>query len=368
MPARSKSRLFVAVVLLFILIQSACVPTLNTGNTGVIQGVVYGDLNGNGIVDPGEGPLSGVIVSLSGCGSIISQTTGNDGAFHFAELPGGTCFITMAKTGWLFSGSTPSLGYPIPVASNPSQASAVSLSMAPVTAYIPTAVATSTELPSSTPLPATQAPTMTATAFPTATETLTLTAAVATTTTPAAAPILTAGSQDVNCRYGPGVAWMVVNGLTKGESTPLLGKNQDGSWWMISLGGVQCWVSGLVTSVSGDTSGVPVATTPSGVTTLTASTPATVHGTCGSSNPTTFTGSITVNGPVKVVYHWEIYTRTGTLKNSSSDEEHVFLAAGTFNSTLETYLTTCGNYYMQLVVTSPNVLSSSEADFSVVHP
>ena len=68
---------------LLALVQMACnlsgstaTPTQAVG--GVVQGAVYGDLNGNGVIDPGEGPLAGVQVSLAGCGSSQSQISAAD--------------------------------------------------------------------------------------------------------------------------------------------------------------------------------------------------------------------------------------------------------------------------------------------------
>jgi Ig-like domain from next to BRCA1 gene/SdrD B-like domain len=105
---------------------AACTPT-----GGVVQGVVYADLNGNGANEAGEGPLQGVDVNLTGCGAAQTQTTGADGAFSFVGLPAGSCLVQVSKAGWAFSGSFPSLGYPIPVASDPNLPTSFSIFMAP---------------------------------------------------------------------------------------------------------------------------------------------------------------------------------------------------------------------------------------------
>ena len=55
-------------------------PTPAPASGGVVKGVVYADTNGNGVVDPGEGPLAGVQVSLAGCGALQNQVTAADGA------------------------------------------------------------------------------------------------------------------------------------------------------------------------------------------------------------------------------------------------------------------------------------------------
>jgi len=99
---------------------------------GDIGGAVFADQNGNGLQDAGEGPLDGVQVTLKGCGPDASQTTGAGGTFQFANIPAGSCTLEVAKGGWQFSGSSPSLGYPLPVASDPALPTNVGMLMAPV--------------------------------------------------------------------------------------------------------------------------------------------------------------------------------------------------------------------------------------------
>lgn len=104
---------------------------------GIVQGVVYADLNGNGTIEAGEDPLDGVDVYLDGCGPQQIQTTAADGAFDFQNLLAGSCTLQVLKGGWGFSGSTPSIGYPVPVASDPNLPTALSLYMAPATTIGP---------------------------------------------------------------------------------------------------------------------------------------------------------------------------------------------------------------------------------------
>jgi hypothetical protein len=128
------------------------------GNGGTVQGVVFSDLNGNGLPnDAGDAPLDGVAVTLSGCAS-KSMTTTVDGAFLFTGLPAGTCVVQVSKPGWNFSGTYPAgIGYPARAASDPLKPTAFSLYLTPVES--PTAGATSaptstpTAAPSFTPAP-----------------------------------------------------------------------------------------------------------------------------------------------------------------------------------------------------------------------
>jgi len=100
--------------------------------TGSIGGAVFADQDGNGIQDVGEGPLEGVDVILKGCGAEVTQTTGTDGTFMFADIPAGSCTLEVFKGGWGFSGSAPDLGYPLPVGSDPSLPTNVGILMAPM--------------------------------------------------------------------------------------------------------------------------------------------------------------------------------------------------------------------------------------------
>jgi hypothetical protein len=134
MRARSKSGSWSEYAQTFVVIPGG--PQLPAA-AGIVQGVVYADQNGNGTVDPGEGPLEGVDVQLGNCGAAQSQTTAADGKFVFANLPSGSCTLQVFKGGWGFSGSNPNVGYPIPAASDPNLPTALSVSMAPMSDALP---------------------------------------------------------------------------------------------------------------------------------------------------------------------------------------------------------------------------------------
>ena len=42
-------------------------------------------------------------------------------------------------------------------------------------------------------------------------------------------------SQTVNLRGGPGTGYSRVGQLRAGQTLPILGKNQDGSWWQVQM-------------------------------------------------------------------------------------------------------------------------------------
>src|SRR3990172_9338953 len=107
------------------------------------------------------------------------------------------------------------------------------------TQSLPTATPTQTPLPTNTPLP-----------------TLTPTPTV---------PIVSAKDVPVNCRLGPGTAWLVMSALTVGQTSQIVGKTSDGAWWYIvdpSSSGRNCWVSVSVTNAAGNLANIPVVQTP----------------------------------------------------------------------------------------------------------
>lgn len=316
---------------------------------GIVQGVVYADLDGSGTIEePAEGPLEGVEVTLADCGPLQTQVTAADGAFQFTNLPEGTCHVSVSKAGWIFSGSYPSISYPMPAASDPDLPTAFSMFMAPVMDFIPDETATPVD---AAPLDDTETPTT-----------------VPTPTIPMVTPL----ELDVNCRFGPGLAFLAVGGLVVGNTVPILATINDRSWWQIenpNAVGTRCWVSAAATRTLGDVSLVPVIVAPTAlVTKVTVTTPPVVHGFCQGPNPTSFEVSITTNGPTTVTYHLEIYNGDGTLRNKTTDETRTFASAST--QTFDpggAYKTDCGEFYIKVMVTSPNAISA-QANWEVVEP
>ncbi len=64
-----------------------------------------------------------------------------------------------------------------------------------------------------------------------------------------------------NVRSGPGTNYDVVGGLETGIAAPIIGKNETGDWWQVTLAtGQQGWVYGPLVEASGDTTTVALAT------------------------------------------------------------------------------------------------------------
>src|SRR3972149_1570906 len=59
----------------------------------------------------------------------------------------------------------------------------------------------------------------------------------------------------VNCRFGPGTVYELVDELSEGQSARVLGRNDTSTWWFIRDPGNPdgyCWVSANVTEINGD--------------------------------------------------------------------------------------------------------------------
>lgn len=62
-----------------------------------------------------------------------------------------------------------------------------------------------------------------------------------------------------NLRSGPGTSYALAGELRPGQRLPIVGKNQDSSWWQLELGnGQKAWVAGWLVSASGKLDGVKV--------------------------------------------------------------------------------------------------------------
>ena len=76
------------------------------------------------------------------------------------------------------------------------------------------------------------------------------------------AEITATANRNLNIRTGPGTSYSPTGTFSQGQTAPVIGKNQDGSWILLSLpGGSSGWVSAAYTTV-GDLSSVAVINVP----------------------------------------------------------------------------------------------------------
>jgi uncharacterized protein YraI len=100
---------------------------------------------------------------------------------------------------------------------------------------------------------------------------------------------------DTNCRSGPGVAYTYLGALLVGESAEVVGRNTEWTYWVIrnpDQSGGTCWLWGQYATLSGDTSGVPVYSTPVLLTATATSTTPSVNTPTGATRILFETGSI----------------------------------------------------------------------------
>lgn len=230
---------------------------------------------------------------------------------------------------------------------------------------LPFFAAAPTETPTASSVPATDTalPALpTFTPPPTATPTATV---VPTPSVPEVTPI----SVNVNCRSGPDVGYDAVSALLLGNTTQVVGRLDDSSWWYVKDPGHPgkfCWIAAGVVTIAGPIAGIPVQTPPPPIVTkvtVDVTLPSTVH--CGEPNPVDFSGTITTNGPATVQYQWEI---TGDKTNTTSPESLTFTDAGQQDAADPgAYNVDCGHYKITLHVLNPNDKSASK-DFSLSAP
>ena len=149
------------------------------------------------------------------------------------------------------------------------------------------------------------------------------------TVTAPSGPLAAPTSDALNCRSGPATSWPAVAVLNVGQTTPIVGRTQDGTWLYVnnpSSPGSFCWISAAFATVTGDISGVQVViapATPTGavvrVTHVDISVnPKETHvaGCIGPVQPVSISAHITTNGPIKLKMHFK-EEQTGNLGNET---------------------------------------------------
>jgi len=236
-------------------------------------------------------------------------------------------------------------------------------------------------LPSNVPV--TETPTTTVTVSPTLslpTQTPTQTPLPTNTSPPPATstptvPTVSPKEVAVNCRLGPGTAWIVISALSVGQTSQIVGKNSDGTWWYIvdpSSSSRNCWVSVSVTNAAGNLAAIPVVGTPkASVTRATVDVnPKTISisGTGCTTGPIpqlAIEGTIETNGPTSV--QWRFETQQNGAMITQTTEFDAF-GSKTFTAAyIPTLPVTAGTYWVRLIVTSPND-AQSEVKYTIACP
>lgn len=178
------------------------------------------------------------------------------------------------------------------------------------------------------------------------------------TLTPTATPVrvtLTVKDTLINCRFGPGVTYTLINELSQGETARVVGRNESSTWWYIRDPGNPngyCWISADVTETQGAVEELPVIEPP--VATVTSVSlrvePDRIVVNCNQFPQTIFLeAEVTSNGPTYVTWRWEASTGV-----SSNDVILVFEEAGTQIINDYYQIGAPNEYWVNLHILAPN--------------
>lgn len=182
--------------------------------------------------------------------------------------------------------------------------------------------------------------------------------------TPTTAPMPTATPVEVtlrvkeeliNCRFGPGTDYVLLNQLHLGRSARVVGRNDSSTWLYIrdpgNPGGF-CWVSANVIEAQGAVDQLPVEPPPFVTVTDVSlrAEPNRILVNCDQFPQTIFfEAQVTANGPTLLTWRWEASTGV-----SSNDGTLVFEEAGT--QVINDYYQVAGpnEYWVKLHILKPN--------------
>lgn len=169
-------------------------------------------------------------------------------------------------------------------------------------------------------------------------------------------PIAWPKNLGVNCRFGPGQEWEVVNTIPTGTVAEIRGRTVNTAWWYVSnpmkFDDSFCWVAYDVVDTAGNLNTIRIVEPPvASVTVVTVDAAEVTFTACGDSNQVTLNGTVTANGPGTVSYRWEV---DGVGQEITADETLHFSHSGTQTVTGAVFLSECGDYTAVLRVTEPN--------------
>jgi hypothetical protein len=176
-------------------------------------------------------------------------------------------------------------------------------------------------------------------------------------------PIAWPKDQPVNCRFGPGVVYAIVSVLNPQQTTQIVGKNADGTWWYVrdaGRPGAFCWVAVSVTRAAGNLAQVEVvAPSPAGVTDLQLRVEPVSASVGCDAFPYIFNffAELTTDGPAAVSWRWEWST------GDASPPVTLLFAEAETKAVQGSYrVSGPGDYWVRLHVLSPNEMSQ-QAEF-----
>ena len=164
-----------------------------------------------------------------------------------------------------------------------------------------------------------------------------------------------ARDQPVNCRFGPGTIYEIVDELGPFQSAQIAGKDNTGMWWYVhnpNNPGAMCWASASATDFEGDTESLPVVAPPF-VTVdrleVRAEPPRITVGCDAFPQYILLIAEITTNGPALVTWRWEMSTGDVTQADTL-----IFEKAKTQVVQKSVIVYSPNDYWGQLHVNAPN--------------
>jgi hypothetical protein len=344
-------------------------PTNTPCNRGGVSGLAFNDLNGNGIREPYEPGLSGVVINLTTQTNSVISVTATDafGNYRFTDIPFGSYrVVANVPPGWFATTSTtipvfiggcgtvPGFNFgfrqaPPPVTLTPTP----SVTLAPSFAVVGTTTSVNPTFSNTCPQTFTFNGTITTNGA--GSVTYRWERSDGTLGPIQSLPFAFAGTQNV----APD-SWSVNSTMAGWARLQIISPNS-----LLSPQAnftLNCAPPPTITSTPTPSATWTPTLPPFAVTNVTASVSPTSNTNCPQENYT-FTGNITVMGTGNVIYHWE--RSDGVV---GPDQVLTFLVPGTQPANPDVWTFGdegfVGNGWARLVVTSPNASSSPQANFT----
>jgi len=166
---------------------------------------------------------------------------------------------------------------------------------------------------------------------------------------------MTVMDEIINCRFGPGTEYVLVNELKKGQSARVIGRNYASVWFYIRDPGNPngfCWVSADVIQTTGPVADLPVIQPPFVTVTDFALRvePSRILVNCSQFPQTVFLeAEMTTNGPTLLTWKWE--ASTGVISDIGT---LIFQEAGTQVINEYYQIGAPNEYWVKLYILTPN--------------
>lgn len=163
----------------------------------------------------------------------------------------------------------------------------------------------------------------------------------------------------VNCRFGPGVIYAIVDSLAPYQGAQVAGRDVTGAWWYLhnpNFPDQFCWVAASATDLDGEAESLPVVEPPFVTVSrleVRAEPPRITVGCNAFPQYILIVGEISVNGPALVDWRWE--TSAGEM---TREEPLVFTEAATQAVQKSLVIYGPNEYWAQLRIFTPNDMAA----------